>query len=399
MSSLDKSYFDVRTPQQLVELCNKLKTADRIGFDTEFVSEDTFRPELCLVQVAIEGLLAVIDPQEVGDMTPFWNALADGDHITIAHAAREEINFSLTAVGKVPANLFDTQLAAAFCSNEYPAAYGSVVTRFLGVKVAKGEQRTDWRRRPLSDAQIDYALEDVRHLFKLHDKMMAATRKRGRDQWMLEETVDFVTEVTEARERERWRKVSGIGNLPIRSMAILRELWRWRQAEAERRNMPPKRVFRDDLMVELAKRKTTSVEKMRAVRGMQFGNLKKVLPDLAECVQRGLEMPLDEFHSKGRRDLPPQINLLGQFITPAISSICREENIAASMVGTASEVRELIAYRLGCGTVDGEVPSLAKGWRAGLVGNQIDDLLGGRRSIRIDDPNSDHPLVIDNVKA
>ena len=133
-----------------------------IGIDTEFVSEDTFRPELCLVQVVTQEDLAVIDPYRAGDMTAFWDDVADGNHSTIVHAAREEVNFALTACGRPPANLFDTQLAAGFCSAEYPSSYGSVVTRFLNARPAKGEQRTDWRRRPLTDEQIDYALEDVR---------------------------------------------------------------------------------------------------------------------------------------------------------------------------------------------------------------------------------------------
>ncbi|MEM1305257.1 MAG: ribonuclease D, partial [Planctomycetota bacterium] len=172
----------VSTQADLDALCARLRDADRIGFDTEFVSEDTFRPQLCLVQVATADEMAVVDPlsgaRDKGDgergdgdrgdggldMTPFWRVLAEGEHTTIAHAAREEINFSLTAIDAPPTGLFDTQLAAAFCSTDYPAAYSSVVSRFLGIRLKKGEQRTDWRRRPLSDAQIDYALEDVRHL-------------------------------------------------------------------------------------------------------------------------------------------------------------------------------------------------------------------------------------------
>ncbi len=113
------------------DFCARLASADRIGIDTEFVSEDTFRPELCLIQVATEDELAVIDPYRAGDLGEFWQTLADGQHTTIVHAAREEVNFALTACDRPPANLFDTQLAAGFCSTEYPSSYGSVVTKFL----------------------------------------------------------------------------------------------------------------------------------------------------------------------------------------------------------------------------------------------------------------------------
>ena len=392
----------VTTQPQLEKFCARLRDADRIGFDTEFVSEDTFRPQLCLVQVATADELAVIDPLGEADdspgldMTPFWRVLADGDHITIAHAAREEINFSLTAIDAPPANLFDTQLAAAFCSTDYPAAYSSVVSRFVGHRLKKGEQRTDWRRRPLSDAQIDYALEDVRHLLKLHDVIGAKIDKRERRSWFDEDTHEFVAEVTAARTRERWRKVSGIGNLQARGLAIVRELWRWRQSEAKQRDIPPKRVLRDDLMVELAKRKNADVQKIRAVRGMQYASVKKALPAIAECVQRGLDANLDDLQQRSRRPSPPQLNLLGQFLAPAITSVCQGAGIAASLVGTATDIRELIAYRLEYATDDGP-PSLASGWRADFIGRLIEELLAGNKSLRIVNPKGDDPIVIDDV--
>lgn len=391
------SHETILTSEDLADLCRRLAGSKRIGFDTEFVSEDSFRPELCLVQVIAEGgpggdALAVIDPQPIGDMTPFWEVLADGDHITIAHAAREEINFCVNAIDRPPANLFDTQLAAAFCSPEYPAAYSSVVQRILSKRPSKGEQRTDWRRRPLTDAQIDYALEDVRYLFPLHDKIMAKVEKLGRVDWLQTETEGFVEEVIAARTRQRWRKVSGSGGLPVRSLAIVRELWLWRQKEAERRDLPPKRILRDDLIVELAKKKTDREDKIRAIRGMLHGQLKKAIPDIAAAIRRGLEAPTGDLLGPRRKPPPPQLNLLGQFLAPAITSLCNKAEIASALACTATDIRALISYRLGFDRDPVEVPALAEGWRAELIGNLIDDLLQGKKSIRIGDPHSDRPL-------
>ncbi|MEQ8848586.1 HRDC domain-containing protein [Botrimarina sp.] len=398
------SHETILTADALSDLCRRLEGAARIGFDTEFVSEDTFRPELCLVQVVAEGgaggdLLAVIDPQPIGDLTRFWKTLADGPHVTIAHAAREEINFCVNAIGKPPANLFDTQIAAAFCSPEYPAAYSSVVQRLLNQRPSKGEQRTDWRRRPLSDAQIEYALEDVRYLLPLHDRIMTRVRELGREAWLEEETDSFVREVLDARTRERWRKVSGSGGLPVRSLAIVRELWRWRQAEAERRDLPPKRVLRDDLIVELAKKKTDRQDKIRAVRGMLHGQLKKSIPDIADAVRRGLEAPTGDLQGARRKPPPPQLNLLGQFLAPAITSLCNRAEIASAMACTATDLRELISYRLGFDKSQTDPPALAQGWRAELIGHLIDELLEGRKSIRIGDPNSQQPLEFEAIEG
>lgn len=389
------THDSIHSQQQLIDLCKRLESCDRIGFDTEFVSEDTFRPELCLVQVAAEGVLAAIDPYLVEDMTPFWSMLTGGDHITIAHAAREEINFCLESVGVPPKRLFDTQLAAGFCGNEYPAAYSSVVTRFLNKRPEKGEQRTDWRRRPLTADQINYALEDVRYLLTLHDVILGAVTKAGRAAWLEEETEAFVTEVVESRTRERWRRVSGVGGLGARSLAIVRELWRWRQREAQRRNIPAKRILRDDLIVELAKRKTAKLDKISSIRGMLHGALKNATHDIADCIERGLTAPLEGIRDGGHGAPPPQLNLLGQFLAPAIASICRERDMATSLVGSASDLRELIAERLGYAREEDGPPALSQGWRADLIGNLIDDLLAGRRTIRIADPRSEHPLAID----
>lgn len=387
-------YQWIANQKDLADLCGEIAAADRVGFDTEFVSEDTFRPQLCLVQVVTPQGMSVIDPQEVEDLTPFWMALSEGDHVTIAHAAREEINFSLNSTGRVPANLFDTQLAAAFCSQEYPAAYASVVTRILGKKAEKGEQRTDWRRRPLTPAQINYALEDVRYLFELHERIALKVEKLGRSEWLAEETASFIDEVTTARTRQRWKRVSGIGNLAPRNLAIVRELWMWRQAEAERRDIPPRRVLRDDLIVELAKRKNANPDKIRAVRGMNHRPVKNCIDDIAACVERGLDASLDDIRPPRGKAMPSQLQLLGQVLVPAITSVCRKANLATSLACTATDIREMIAHQLDFGNAGNadELPTLAKGWRKQLIGSLIDDVLAGRKSIRIDDPHSEHPL-------
>jgi ribonuclease D len=388
----------INSPAQLADLCRRLAGADRIGIDTEFVSEDTFRPELCLVQVVTKDDLAVIDPYKAGDLTKFWETLADGGHSTIVHAAREEVNFALTACGRLPANLFDTQLAAGFCSAEYPSSYGSVVTKFLSARPAKGEQRTDWRRRPLTDEQIDYALEDVRYLLPLYETLGRRLKKLGRLEWLADETQAWLADVQDSRDKPRWRRVSGVGNLAPRNLAIVRELWMWRRSEAERRDVPPRRILRDDLLVELAKRKSDTIEKIRALRGMHQGMKNDMLSQLAACVKRGMEAPLDDIARPSQEAMPSQLNLLGQFLSPALSSICRNANVAMSLAGTATDVRDLIAYRLGFSGADNEAPPiLAVGWRAELVGHLIEELLAGNKSIRIEDPLSEHPLAFDSV--
>ncbi len=178
----------------------------------------------------------------------------------------------------------------------------------------------------------------------------------------------------------------------------MRELWFWRQKEAQRLNQPAKRLLRDDLIVEIARRKIDQPDQILAIRGLQRSDLKRNVRELVECVRRGIENPPQRSVRSSAGEPPPQLNLLGQFLTPALTTICRRAEVAASMVGTASDVRDLVVHHFGFGGGDpDEGPVLLQGWRAELVGNLLDDLLAGKKSIRIANALHDDPLAFDDV--
>jgi ribonuclease D len=383
---------------QLRSLCDRLRKAKWIAFDTEFVSEFTYYPVLCLIQVATDNrILAVIDPQCVEDITPFWRALVDGDHETVVHAGREEYRFCQRAVDAAPKRWFDIQLAAGMVGLEYPASYAKLIKRLLRQSLPKGETRTDWRRRPLSPSQIKYALQDVIHLHPMKDKLQRMLDKYGRSDWLAEEVQDWMLRVDEAETREKWRRVSGASNLPPTSLKIVRALWRWREAEAQRRDCPAKRVLRDDLIVELARRGKASVEEILAIRGINRRALQGHLEDLAQCIAAAGK-DKSELPKRARPDLPPQADLLEKFLSAALIMVCRQQSIAPSVVGTVQDVRDLLTYELGMADRDGP-PTLASGWRAEIIGNRFSQLLKGKAAIRIVDPQSNAPLSIDAVES
>ena len=385
---------NITTQSELEAYSKELAQARWIAFDTEFVAEDTFRPVLCLVQVSAEGQLAVIDSLAVEDLTPFWEVLAAEGHQTVVHSGRGEVEFSLQAIGRAPANLFDVQLAAGLVGVEYPAGFATLISRLLGQSTNKHETRTDWRRRPLSGHQIEYALDDVRYLPAVRDRLEERLTQLGRTAWMAEEMQAFLAEIHKAATQERWWRVSGNASLNPRALAIVRELWRWRQAEAERLNKSPRRILRDDLIVELARRQTADPKQIGAVRGMQWGKLRQQLPEIAQAVRRGLDSPEKE-RPAAHRETPPQLGVLGQFLSAALTSLCRQAQLAPSLVGTPGDVRDLIVHRLA--PVDGEPPPLlARGWRAEVVGRTFEELLAGKLAIRVGDPTSEHPLVIES---
>jgi len=366
-----------------------------VAFDTEFVSEHTYRSQLCLLQVAAPGVLAVVDTLAVREIEPFWRLLAEPGRKTIVHAGREEMGFILHGIGDRPADLFDVQVAAGLVDHDYPAGYAAIVRRFLGVQASKGETRTDWRKRPLSEAQLAYAVDDVRHLEVLWTKLENKLATLGRTGWMAEEMASWQDDVEESFVRKRWRRVAGLSGLSRREMAIARELWFWRDSVAAERDMPPKRVLRDDLLVEICKRKTADERQIAAVRGMQRSDLRYIMKGLVTAVERGLDCPEEELPGSERHRTPPaQLAMLGQFMATAVAGVCRQMQLAPALVGTSSDMRDLLAWKLGYGDPDRR-PLLAAGWRTEVVGDLVDDLLAGRASLRIGDIRAPDPLVIE----
>lgn len=389
-------YEHISSDQHLRDYCEVLASAEIIAFDTEFVSEDSYQPELCLIQVAADGNLAIIDPLEVKDLSPFWNLLTEPGRETLVHAGREEFRFLLKGTGKRPHKWFDVQIAAGLIGMEFPASYGTLAQRLIGKSLPKDETRTDWRRRPLSQRQLEYALLDVSDLEQIRDVLCSRLDKLGRLSWLETELKVWQDQIEEAELGERWRRLGGTAGMPARTLAVVRELWAWRDGEAQRRNAPARRILRDDLLLELAKRQTADPKRIRAVRGMERGDILRYMPKISACVERAMALRDDQLPTTERRSARPQLNLLGQFLSTALGSICRKASVAASLVGTAQDVRDLIAYRLKLGGfAPGEVPVLAEGWRAEVVGQVIDQLIAGDLGLYIRDPLDEEPLAFE----
>lgn len=394
----ENRYEYLSTRSQLEDFCGQIAGAPSLALDTEFVSEDTYRPQLCLVQVAVGPRLAVIDPLAIEDLTPFWQLLVAQGHETVVHAGRHEFQFCTAATGKRPAGWFDVQLAAGFVGLEYPAAYGTLIARLLGRSLPKAETRTNWRHRPLSPRQLEYAVQDVVFLEPIRDKLREEIEKLRRQEWLQEELERWQQQAAAGDHSEGWQRLPGLSGLAPRQLAIVRELWRWREEQAEARNCPPRRVLRDDLLVELARRQTNLLSHIRAVRGLEHRHLQRHLPEISERIRRARALDESACPQPVRRSnqAGPPLNLLGQFLSAALASVCQSAALAPALVGTAQDVRDLIAYRLGLpGRDDQAIPALARGWRIQVVGQVIEDLLAGRLAVRVRDPLAENPLAFE----
>ncbi|MCU0960537.1 MAG: ribonuclease D [Pirellulaceae bacterium] len=390
------NYEYLATEQAVADYCDAIARAGVIAFDTEFVSEDRYHPELCLIQVAASGHPAIIDPLAVADLTPFWKLLAAAGHVTVVHAGREEFRFCRRAIQARPAAWFDTQIASGLVGIDYPASYSTLLQKLLGQTLGKGETRTNWRRRPLSKRQLEYALQDVLYLEPLYERLQHRLDACVRQPWLADELSAWQDQLEQEETTERWRRVAGIAGLSRRQLAILYELWRWRDQQARARDIPPRRVLRDDLLLELARRASADEQRIRAVRGMDWRKQQRSIPELAACVARGLAVPDEQCPRAGAKATRPQYGLLGQFLATAVSAQARSAEVAPGLIGSVEDVRDLIAYQLGEG--DGTVPPLARGWRKEVVGQVVQRLLTGELVMRIRDPHSPEPLVVEEMR-
>ncbi len=385
------NYQSIKTPEQLSKLCDVLSKQKVLGFDTEFVSEDSYRPDLCLIQVAAGDVLAVVDPYAVGDTTPFWDLLATPGRTVIAHAAREECRFCYRFTGKPIAGLFDTQLSAGFVGLEYPASLGTLVQKILGKKLSKGETRTDWRHRPLTSEQVVYALQDVTDLEALYENIRRRVDELGRQAWVDEESMVFQQKIIDAENQENWRRVSGSSGLRARQLEIVRRLWQWRERLAEELDRIPKRVLRDDLVVELARRGSTDVAKIRGIRGMERRNLHGEYEKIAAAIRSALDTPEEDLPRKAKGSRRVVSPMLSQFLSTSIACISRQHRLSPSIVGNAEDVRDLLGYELDHHSGEAE-PALLRGWRGEIVGRSFRKLLAGELAIRVADVSEAQPL-------
>ncbi len=375
-----------------------MRSQTLICFDTEFVSEDCYQPDLCLIQVGLSDGIAIVDPQTVGDCTGFWQQLADGDHVSVAHAAREEYRFCHRYVGKGPANLIDTQIGAALVALEFPAAYSTLVTRFTGKSISKGETRTNWRRRPLSESQLVYAAKDVEYLPAIYKSIMDSLQSRNRTSWLMSEMENSAIRHMDSEDEERWRRVSGIANLKPLELAIIRNLYVWRQNLAANRNQPVRRILRDDLMVEMARLKSDEPQRIRNLRGMNFSRHQDHVAEIGQEISNAISLPTDQLPkpAKGKAS-HTKLNQVIQFAHTALGIVCRREMVAPALVGTMQDLRDLVGWKLGL-TKSQNLPLLATGWRKEIVGDVINDLLEGKVSIKVTDPMDEFPLEFDRTK-
>ncbi len=377
----------ITSSKALGEFCAQLKDSPRLALDTEFVGEDSFVPKLELIQVATDATAAVIDfPAVRGEsaLAMFWEIVCDPASQKIVHAGRQDLDLFAVHAGQVPKPFFDTQIAAALVGYGPQVAYANLVQRVHGAKLDKAHTFTNWSARPLSQAQLAYALEDVTFLLAIHDHLHARLSKFGRLQWVGEEFSRLENAVGETRRepQARYQKVRGWDSLKPKSAAVLRELAAWREEEAKRRNVPRGRVMRDEVLLQLARHPPRSLQELRGVRGLHGGEVDRHGETLMAVIKAALELPPSAWPEVPReRKSEPESAGLVELLQAVIKARAMEEEIAPTILGTTADLQALVDARGNPSSLD--LP-LLKGWRHLLVGNLLLDVLDGKLALRID---------------
>jgi ribonuclease D len=378
---------DTATIEQLAS--RALETGE-IAIDTEFVGEGRYLTELCLVQVAVRGdgdgpdRVELIDPIE-GDASvqPLARVLADPKVEVVLHAGRQDIALLRRCWSTEVTAVFDTQVAAAFAGMRAQIGYEAMLSSLLGVKLPKGAGFTHWDRRPLSSEQLEYARGDVLHLLDTADVLKARLAESGRSGWVAEECRPL-EESSDLRDpRATLEKLPKAGSLDPGERAVALSLLEWRDRAAEREDRPPAKVVPDAAIVDIARRSPADREQLRQIRGLHDGILRRRGRAIVEAVQQGLEA---EPIPRGPRRTPATDGNDAALIVVCESLVrarAADSGLAYELLASRADLQAVInAFREGDREAD--VRTLG-GWRREVVGNELLEMLAGRRSLRIDD--------------
>jgi ribonuclease D len=365
----------ISTAAQLGGFIDRALETDRYAIDTEFHREKTFYPQVALVQMATRDELVLIDPLEV-DLQPL-SALLDSDRLCVMHAASQDLEVMLRSCGVLPQRLFDTQIAAGFLGLA-SASLATLLSRYEGVQLKKGDRLTDWLRRPLSPDQLSYAVADVEHLLSAADKLLAQLGERGRLEWVEDECRKMLDAATYQRTpEESLRRIKEARNLKGRALGIALELVAWRNSRAAEIDVPLRSVLSDIALVGIAQRAPSTPQELKGIRGVDGRHTGgQVGPALLEVVARSRNNETPEPIKRRGSDMDRALRPVVSLVTSWISQVARDADLDPAALATRTDVEDFLT--------DGNPSRLDQGWRNQLVGGPIKMLVRGEAALAFD---------------
>jgi ribonuclease D len=374
-------YID--TPEQLEALCQQLGQHDWLTLDTEFLREKTYRPRLCLLQVANPDVIACVDPLAVEDLSPLLDVLYNPAITKVLHAAHQDLEIFFDMRGEVPAPIFDTQIAATLLGHGEQIGYGNLVKIELGIELEKAHARADWCHRPLDDAQLDYAADDVRHLRDVYLNQRRQLAELGREQWLQPDFDELVDPARYSNPPEQaWLRLKGSNRLKGVQLAVLQKLAAWREERAQQSDRPRRWILKDDILLDMAKQMPQDIAKLKRIRGLEDGTVQRHGDTLLKLIAAAKELPKEQWPKpkEGKR-LPPDQEPLVDVMMALLRERCRRQNISPGAVAGRRELEQVLMGKT-------DVP-LLHGWRAAIAGEALQQLLAGELALLIDNGRLD----------
>ena len=349
------------TSAAVAEISARLAAQPAIGLDTEFLRERTYHAQLCLLQLAWAGGAACVDPLAAANLSVLRAVLTAPPAVKVLHASRQDLEVLLPAVGPVRP-LFDTQIAAALAGESAQVGYAELVRRLLGVELAKAHTRADWSRRPLSAEQIEYALDDVRHLLALKAALEERLTRLGRLSWLAEElTALEALAVLGVDPEQAWRRVKGVSRLDPGRLRLLRSLAAWRERRALERDLPRGWVLEDGLLREIVLRVPRSREALGALAGMPAGLIERSGRELLERI-RAAEIP-EPAPPLPRPKPDPLRNERLKKLAAVHRAAAAELELSPEVLATRRDLEQLADGR--------EDVAVLRGWRRAVLGERL----------------------------
>ena len=375
----------IESSEPLRHLCKQAQREGRLAIDLEFIRENTYAPQLALIQVAVSDACAIVDPLTVGDLSPLLEVLTDTEILKVLHAAGQDVEVLHWHAGIIAEPIFDTQVAASLVGLGEQLSYGRLVDALLGVSLTKGESYSDWLRRPLLPSQTKYALDDVRYLLPMQDRLSERLSDMGRASWAADECRKFSNPALYERDPQTlYRRIRNGKNLASQGLAVLRELAIWRDEEARQRNRPVGRVLSNEVLVDLARRTPQTQDDLQRLRGLPQREFERSAEALLAAVQRGLAVPeADQPLAENREHrLTPAEELIVKFLDTSLKALSQREKLPPSFIGNRSDLETLVRrYRKDRLTTEGS--PMLEGWRGELVGKDLLAILEGRIGLHL----------------
>src|SRR5688572_4576654 len=356
----------VTSTSALGQFCKRAATHDFVTVDTEFLRETTYWPKLCLIQAATSEEAVLIDPLASGlDLRPFFDLLADERVTKVFHAARQDIEIFVKLTGKVPANIFDTQIAASVCGFGDSSSSDSLVRAIAQVELDKSSRFTDWSARPLSDKQKTYALADVTHLREIYKALCDQVDATGRWDWVEDELETLRSIDTYVVQPDQaWERLKAKLGRP-RDLAALKALAAWRERKAQEGDQPRSRILKDDALVELAMQRPQHPEAFDKLRAVQRGYGRSAAAQEVIAIIKAVEaLPKSELPETPERYRGPSPKgAVGDLVRVLLKAVSEEHGVAARIIATSDDIDALVLDD------EADVPAL-KGWRRKLFGEK-----------------------------